>query len=202
MLAAVEMHKMLPGGDQWGQWSGFRLPLSEACATVWTPAGTAMHWRPATWTAENHAIAYLWPERWYVIHAFYAPAGVFAGCYCDIVTPNAVCAPDAAQIRYTDLYIDVVVRPDRSVFTKDHEVYARAMGVIPTLAEMRDRAFAELDALEGHARAWTGPFAHIAAHLARADWQTLDPASADFQTASAAQWNPLEYPLESHEAVE
>jgi protein associated with RNAse G/E len=189
MLPEVEIYKMLIDGSQWGQWHGYHLPISAACPTTWTPAGTAMHWRPATWTAENHAVAFFWPGRWYVIHAFYDRAGLFAGCYCDIVTPNPLPMPKVPTMRYTDLYVDVVVRADRSVFTKDHEVFGRAMQVVPALADLHDQAFRELDALEAHARAWSGPFAPVVERLMRTDWEMLDPASAEFAAARDAQWN-------------
>lgn len=188
MLAPVDVRKMLPDGSQWGQWSGFHLPIDPRCATVWTPIGTAMHWRPGTWEAHNHSVAFFWPGRWYVIHAFYDAAGKFAGCYCDIVLPNPPMLPDAAEMRYTDLYIDVVVRGDRTVYTKDQEVYARAEAVNPTLRDLRAEAFRELDLLAAHAEAWTGPFADIGPQLARTDWATLDPASAEYREARTHQW--------------
>lgn len=191
MLSPVEVHKILPDGSQWGAWDGFRLPVSQNCPTVWSPRGTAMHWRTGTWLSENHEISFFWPGRWYVIHAFYDQATQFAGCYCDIVTPNPPVAADAVAINYTDLYVDVVVRPDHSVLTKDQEVYARAMLVNPALAAMHDQAFAELDDLADQARAWTGPFALLDDRLTRADWHELDPASATFTTACAAQWRLL-----------
>jgi protein associated with RNAse G/E len=189
MLPTVEVYKMLPDGSQWGQWQGFRLPISAACPTVWSPLGTTMRWRPATWNTKTHGLAFFWPEQWYVIHAFYDLAGDFAGCYCDIVTPNPPVSPNAPEMRYTDLYIDVVVRADHSVFTKDQEVYARAMQVNPNLAALHDEAFGELDQLAEHARAWTGPFVPVVAHLTRTDWETLDPTSTEFAAACAVQWN-------------
>ncbi len=191
MLSAVEVYKMLPDGSQWGRWQGFWLPISDACPTVWTPAGTPMHWRPNTWHAAHNEITFIWPGQWYVIHSFYDPMGDFAGCYCDIVMPNPPVTPDATEVRYTDLYVDVVVRADRSVFTKDHEVYGRAAVVNPHLAELRAEAFQALDTLEAHALAWDGPFAAVVAHLDRLDWQTLDPTSTSFAAACAAQWNGL-----------
>lgn len=188
MLPALDIYKMLLDGSQWGQWRGYRLPTSERCALLWTPAGTPMRWRPATWTAEDHAVAYFWPDRWYVIHAKYTPAGAFAGCYCDIVTPNPVLTPTATEARYTDLYVDVVIGADRSVATKDQEVYGRAMTHNPALAPLRERAFAELDALEADARAWRGPFHAIPDRLIRTDWELLDPAGAEFAAAYHTQW--------------
>lgn len=189
MLPPLQIHKMLIDGSQWGQWSSYRLPASERCAVAWTPAGTAMHWRPATWEAQHHGLAFFWPGRWYVIHASYTLAGMLVGCYCDIVMPNPQIAPDATDIRYLDLYVDVVVRADRSVFTKDQDVYERAMRVHEELVSLRAPAFTALEALADHAQAWTGPFVVVRDQLIRTDWEQLDPNSADFAVACAQQWS-------------
>lgn len=189
MLSSIEIYKMLLNGSQWGQWSSYHLPINQTCYTTWTPAGTSMHWQPATWQAETHAVAYFYPGRWYVIHAFYDRGGDFAGCYCDIVMPNPPIGDEATEVRYTDLFIDVVVRADRSVYTKDEEVYARAMQYNSYLGTIRTQAFEELDALANEARAWSGPFEPIAARLTRTDWEVLDPSSDEFVAARVAQWH-------------
>ncbi len=188
MLQPVTVHKMVPDGSEWAHWRGFHLPVSASCPTIWTPAGSEMHWRYATWRARN-TITFLWPDRWYVIHAYYDDDRRFAGCYCDIVTPNPPLASDAAEASYLDLYVDVVVGADRSVSTKDEEVYRRAERAHPHLAALRERAFAELEGLAEHARAWSGPFAPIGERIVRADWHDLDPLSAAFGEARQRQWS-------------
>jgi protein associated with RNAse G/E len=188
MLAAVEVYKMLPNGSQWGYWQGYRLPVMPTCPMIWTPTGTLMHWHYNTWETHAHEITFIWPSRWYVIHAFYTPEHQFFGCYCDIVMPNALLSDAACEVRYTDLYIDVVVDPQHGVITKDEEIYERAMHVNPQLIDVRDQAFAELDALATHARNWTGPFIPIKEKIVRTDWHLLDPTSSDFSAACLEQW--------------
>ena len=191
MLQQVELYKIIPDGSVWGYWRGFRLPISTACTTVWTPAGTPMHWRHNTWEAKSHEITFFWPDRWYVIHAFYQRNKRFFGCYCDIVMPNQPIALDATEMRYIDLYVDVVVKPDHDVYTKDEEVYERAMKSYPDLLALHDQAFAELDALARHARDWTGPFAVLADEIIRTDWNELDAHSAEFAASRDAQWGNM-----------
>ena len=191
MLRAVEIYKMLLDGSQWGRWSGFHLPVNSTCATIWTPIGTPMHWRPATWHTETHNIAFFWPGRWYVINVKYTAEGQFAGCYCDIVTPNPPLRDEDGEVRYTDLYVDVVVTADKRVTTKDEEVYDRAMQHLPELVALRDQSFAELAALAAHARGWTGPFCAIPDRLQVTNWETLEPASAAFSVAAQRQWEGL-----------
>lgn len=193
MLSPVEIYKMLLDGSQWGRWSSFRLPIAERCVTTWTPVGTPMHWRPATWYPEHASISYFWIDRWYALHVKYAQDGTFLGCYCDIVTPNLPLDERSTEVRYVDLYVDVVVHPDRSVSTKDEEVYARAMHYNPDLVPLQARAFAEMDELARHARQWTGPFAAIPPRLIRLDWERLDPMSATYAQACDQQWGSLSW---------
>jgi hypothetical protein len=77
------------------------------------------------------------------------------------------------ELIYTDLYVDVVVRDDYSVFTKDHEVFDRAALRYPIVEESRQKAFEALNWVEEHAKNWTGPFSDIPQHLPRTDWETL-----------------------------
>jgi len=188
MLELVSIQKIVPNGSEWGHWQGYRLPISEACPTVWTPAGTAMHWQHNIWETKNHEITFFWPHRWYVIHVFYNHEKTFFGCYCDIVMPNPPFAPDSSNLRYVDLYVDVVVKPDHSVYTKDEEIYERAMKQNANLIPIRDRTFAELDALAAHARNWTGPFAILDEQIVRTDWHLLDAAGPEFVAACDSQW--------------
>ncbi len=197
MLRAVEIYKMLPSGDQWAQWSSLWLPLSERCVTTWTPIGTAMRWRPATWYSEVWGLNFFWPGRWYALHVKYASDGHFEGCYCDVVTPNPKLTPDANEVRYTDLYIDVVVDRYRQVTTKDEEVFDWAMQRRPTLVELRDQTYHARDDLVRHARDWSGPFAAIPWQLNRTDWADLDPTSGAFVAACAAQWRAEDWRGES-----
>jgi protein associated with RNAse G/E len=188
MLATIDVYKMVPNGSQWGFWQGYLLPALVGCPAIWTPLGTPMHWHYNTWNTRTHEITFIWPERWYVIHAFYTVDRQFYGCYCDIVLPNPLITDIESEFRYIDLYIDVVVDPHHRVITKDEEIYERAQQKIPHLVEIHDRAFAELEQLAAHARAWTGPFAAIKDEIVRIDWHLLDTTSADFTEACAQQW--------------
>ena len=193
MLAPVTVHKILPDGSEWGYWDGFHLPVTTECALVWTPMATPMHWRYSTWPARHHEITFFWPNRWYVINAFYNNDLRFAGCYFDIVLPNSPDLLNAGEMRYTDLYVDVVVGDDYSVYTKDEEVYERAMRHNAELAELHDRAFSELVALADHARNWTGPFTAIAPTITQLEWQLLDPQSEEFAQARDRQWGGVDW---------
>jgi len=176
MLQEADVYKMLVSGEQWGKWQGFQFPMSEQYVTIWTPIGTEMHWKPGTWIAGKHSLAYFWPNTWQIIHANYYEDGRFAGCYCDLVLPTPSYTSASRELAYVDLYLDVVVRDDHSVYTKDHEVFERAAQRYPAVEEARSKVFEAMNQLEEQANNWTGPFAIIPARLLRTDWQALSAA--------------------------
>ncbi len=107
------------------------------------------------------------------VHVAYSENGTFADAYCDIVLPTPPYTSASRELIYTDLYIDVVVRDDYSVFTKDHAIFDRAAQRYPIVEESRQQAFEALDWLEEHAKNWIGPFTVMPRHLPRTDWDSL-----------------------------
>lgn len=170
---------MLVDGSQWASWQGYHIPASNQYFVIWTPAGTEMRWRPNIWISEKHQMSYFWRDAWFTIHVGYdQQTGDFLSGYCDVILPNNSYTNTAEQMIYTDLYIDVVVRDDYSVYTKDHEVFDRAALRYPIIEQSRKPAFEALDWLEGHAKRWTGPFKQIPRQLPRTDFERLSPDEA------------------------
>ena len=178
MLLKAEICKMLVNGDQWGAWTGYQLPVSDEYVTIWTPRGTHRHWKPRHWKpdffcSKTHSLSYFWPGAWYTIHVSYFEDLSFSDAYCDIILPTPPYTSTSRELIYTDLYIDVVIREDRSVYTKDQEIFDRAALRYPIVEESRQKSFEVLDWLEEHAKHWTGPFTIIPQRLPRTDWETL-----------------------------
>src|SRR5437660_4033587 len=189
MLQEAHIRKVLVNGDQWGAWHGYQLPVSDRYVCIWTPIGTPMHWKPGTWISEKHSLFYFWTDAWYTIHIGYHPDGSFASGYCDVVLPTPSYTSAARDLTYVDLYIDVVIRQDFSVYTKDQEVFERAAQRYPIVEESRQKSFEVLDWLEMQAKNWTGPFKHIPRLFPLTDFETLGPdeASAILQAVSCVQ---------------
>ena len=185
MLQEVDIYKRLVNGDQWGAWKGYQLPVSDQYVSVWTPIGTPMHWKPGTWISQKANIAYFWAGAWYTIHSSYHEDGTFAGSYCDVILPTPRYTSTSLELVYVDLYIDVVIREDGSVYTKDQEVFDRAALRYPIVEESRQMSFQVLDWLESHAKNWTGPFTSIPRRLPRTDFETLSAQEARQVTLSA-----------------
>ncbi len=183
MLLEADVYKMLVNGMEWGAWRGYQLPISKQYVTIWTPRGTRRHWRPHHWKpdfflSKNHSLSYFWPGAWYTIHLGFFEDGSFSDAYCDIILPTPAYTSTSRELIYTDLYIDVVIREDRSVYTKDQEVFDRAALRYPVVEESRQKAFEVLNWLEEHAKHWTGPFAIMPQHLPRTDFETLNAEEA------------------------
>jgi protein associated with RNAse G/E len=178
MLIKANVRKMLVNGDQWAMWSGYHIPVSNQYFVIWTPAGTDMHWKPGSWTLQKHQLSFFWPDAWFTLHIGYDLDGGFLSGYCDVVLPSSDYSNSSTELIYTDLYIDVVIREDYSVYTKDHEVFDRAARYFSIVEQSRQKSFEVLDWLEEHARQWTGPFASIPRRLPRTDFERLSPDEA------------------------
>lgn len=179
MLQEANIYKMLVNGDQWGAWQGYQLPVSDKYVCIWTPIGTPMHWKPGTWISKKHSLFYFWPEAWYTIHIGYHQDGSFASGYCDVVLPTPPYTSAARDLTYVDLYIDVVIRQDFSVYTKDQEVFDRAAQRYPIVEESRQKSFEVLDWLEQQAKNWSGPFVDMPKCLPRTDFEQLSAEEAE-----------------------
>jgi protein associated with RNAse G/E len=178
VLLEAQVRKMLVDGSQWASWHGYHIPVSDQYAVIWTPLGTEMRWRPGTWLSHKHQLTYFWPNAWFTIHIGFNEQGAFISGYCDVVLPHTDYSNTDQELIYTDLYVDVVVREDYSVYTKDHEVFERAAQYFPIVEQARQQSFEVLDWLEEHAKHWTGPFTCIPRQLPRTDFETLSPEEA------------------------
>lgn len=185
MLQKVDIYKELVNNDIWGQWQGYQLPVSDEYVCVWTPLGTPMHWKPGTWISTKHALAYFWPDAWYTMHIGYHEDGSFASGYCDIILPTPHYTSASRELTYVDLYVDVVIRENGDVYTKDQEVFNRAALRYPIVEQSRQKSFETLDRVEAHARRWTGPFSVMPRKLPRTDFEQLSPQEAGVALRSA-----------------
>jgi protein associated with RNAse G/E len=74
-----------------------------------------------TIAAGTISIEYYWTDRWYNIFRFTEADGRLRNYYCNINTPAQL---DGDTLTFTDLDIDVLVAPDRSVRVLDEDEFA------------------------------------------------------------------------------
>jgi protein associated with RNAse G/E len=77
---------------------------------LWLPAGTMMHWATGTRPLRSNCLQFFWPDRWYMLSAFYDNA-ILRHTYGAIIQP-ALIQPD--RLSYVDLDLSVLVKPDFS----------------------------------------------------------------------------------------
>jgi protein associated with RNAse G/E len=90
---------------------------------------------------------YFWTDRWYSVFRFGAPSGGLLDFYCNVNTPARL---EPGALFFTDLDVDVLVRPDFSYSILDEDEFERHAESYSYPAEYRARvreALAELVSL-------------------------------------------------------
>lgn len=88
---------------------------------------------------------FFWTDRWYSVFRFGAPSGGgVRNFYCNVNTPARL---EADALCFTDLDIDVLVKPDLSYEILDEDEFERHTEVYSYPAEYRVRAREAIDEL-------------------------------------------------------
>nr|HET6903696.1 DUF402 domain-containing protein [Ktedonobacteraceae bacterium] len=105
-----------------GSWQAYRLDertqlsdevLAETasdCIRLWLPAGTPMHWSIGTHPLQNNCIQFFWPQRWYMLSAFYS-GRTLRHTYASIIQPANI---EIERLSFVDLDLSVLVKPDQT----------------------------------------------------------------------------------------
>jgi protein associated with RNAse G/E len=80
------------------------------CERLWLPAGTPMNWSSGTRPLRNNCLQVFWPQRWYMLSAFYNDR-VLMRTYANIIQPAVI---DVRRLSYIDLELSILVEPDLS----------------------------------------------------------------------------------------
>jgi protein associated with RNAse G/E len=83
---------------------------TQGMLTLWLPAGTLMHWAAGTRSLRYSCLQFYWPERWYMLSAFYQNRTLLH-TYAMIIQPPAL---SVDRLSYVDLDLSVLVKPDLS----------------------------------------------------------------------------------------
>lgn len=77
---------------------------------LWLPSGTLMQWVTGTRPLRYNCLQLFWPQRWYMLSAFYDQRAL-VHTYASIIQP-AMIEPD--RLSFVDLDLSVLVKPDLS----------------------------------------------------------------------------------------
>ncbi len=105
-----------------GSWQAYRLdeqtrlsdellaePASD-CVRLWLPAGTPMHWSTRTRPLQNNCLQFFWPQRWYMLSAFYSDR-TLRHTYASIIQPASI---EIERLSFIDLDLSALVKPDQT----------------------------------------------------------------------------------------
>ena len=77
---------------------------------LWLPAGTTMNWANGSRPLRNNCLQFYWPERWYMLSAFYHDRTLLR-TYANIIQPATI---TPGRVSYVDLDLSILVEPDMS----------------------------------------------------------------------------------------
>jgi protein associated with RNAse G/E len=99
---------------------------------------------------------YYWLDRWYNVFRFSHPGGALTSFYCNVNMPPSF---DGHVLRYVDLDIDVLVKPDFSYQVLDLEDFEANARTYDYPSDVRENAHAALAALIQMIETRSFPFA-------------------------------------------
>ena len=107
----------------------------------------------------DRAVEWFWSDRGYNVIAGYAPDGALRALYCNICAPaEFVVGDDGPELRFLDLDLDVLVRPDGACVVTDEDEFARNAERYGYPLPVREGARASVAALLDAVRARRPPF--------------------------------------------
>ena len=156
-----------------GSWQAYELdaetqlsdePLSGVameCIRLWLPAGTLMHWTTRTRPLPYNCVQYFWPERWYMLSAFYdGPA--LRHTYASVIVPPTI---EPGRLSYIDLDLSLLVEPDLSYEVLTQAEFDQMTDLLGYDEETRISALMALRGLTNSVQLGMGLFATIPQRL-------------------------------------
>ncbi|WP_376797675.1 DUF402 domain-containing protein [Thermogemmatispora sp.] len=139
---------------------------SADCLRLWLPAGTLMEWTTGTRPLRHHCLQFFWPERWYMLSAFYHGCDLLY-TYATIILPPTI---EAAGVRYVDLDLTMLVRPDLSYEVLTQAEFDHMVELLDYSEETRIGALMALRTLTNAAQIGTGLFRLMPQRLLQTDF--------------------------------
>ena len=150
-----------------GSWRAYQLdeqlqlgdeaPDASDTTRLWLPAGTPMHWITGTRPLRYHCLQFFWPQRWYMLSAFYNEENLIH-TYAAIIQPATITYD---RISYVDLDLSILVKPDLSHEVLTQAEFEQAAQMLHYSEDTRTSALMALRTITSSIRLNVGIFAHI-----------------------------------------
>ncbi len=144
-------------------------PTQRDFVALWLPAGTPMRWATGTRSIRNHCLQIFWPQRWYMLSAFYR-GETLLHTYAMIIQPPAI---QFNRLSYVDLDLSVLVKPDMSYEILTQAEFDHAAELLHYDEETRISALMSLRTLTSSIQRSIGIFSLVPHHLNQADFNLV-----------------------------
>jgi protein associated with RNAse G/E len=133
---------------------------------IWLPAGTPMRWAIGTRPMRYNCVQFFWPQRWYMLSAFYNEA-TLRHTYASIIQPVTI---EPECLSYVDLDLSVLVKPDLSYEILTQVEFEQAADMLHYSEETRISALMALRTLTSSIQLSVGLFANVPYQLRQTDF--------------------------------
>jgi hypothetical protein len=133
---------------------------------LWLPAGTMMHWSIGGRPLRSNCLQFFWPERWYMLSAFYKDRNLIH-TYASIIQPARI---GIERLSYIDLELSVLVEPDLSYEVLTQVEFDQAADVLHYSEETRISALMALRTLTSSIQRSVGIFAAVPYQLQQTEF--------------------------------
>lgn len=164
-----------------GSWAGYKLDAQTQLenrpydgeentyangARLWLPVGTPMRWASGTRPLRSNCLQFFWPDRWYMLSAFYKGADL-VHTYANIIQPPTLLME---RVLYVDLDLSVLVKPDTSYEVLTQAEFEQAADMLHYDEETRISALMALRTVTSSIQRSVGLFSVVPHHLRQTDF--------------------------------
>jgi len=136
------------------------------CLRLWLPAGTLMNWSTGTRPLKNHCLQLFWPQRWYMLSAFYRGRELMH-TYANVIQPANI---GFERLSYVDLDLSVLVKPDLSYEVLTQAEFEHMAGVLRYSEDTRISSLMALRSLTSAIQLSAGVFSAVPYQLKSTDF--------------------------------
>ena len=140
---------------------------SDNALRLWLPAGTMMNWASGSRPLRSHCLQLFWPERWYMLSAFYNQDALIH-TYATIIQPAQL---GINSLSYVDLDLSVLVKPDLSFEVLTQAEFDQLADLLQYTEDTRISALMALRTLTSSIQLSIGVFARVPNYLNLNDLQ-------------------------------
>ena len=155
-----------------GSWQAFQLcedvligdeslELVAGCLRFWLPAGTIMNWASGVRPLKRHCLQLFWPQRWYMLSAFYEKTTLIH-TYANIIQPITF---GFNRLSFVDLDLSTLVKPDLSYEVLSQAEFNYMASMLHFSEDVRISALMALRSLTSSVQLSIGVFSAVPYHL-------------------------------------